>query len=300
MEPLFFVPFFEEKHWGGSNLASYFGKYPEGIRIGESWEVSPVQYRQTFVRSGEFAGNMVSELFKRNRELFGIDTPYFPFVIKILDVDSQCPVMIHGGGMKNDAGQTEGLYVIRAEEGSHIIAGTKLDNSLELFNAIAQETIMDSADVIETKKGDCFVVPAGVLHSIGAGHIIYEISSPLRESSQIYDWGRYSENNIESVLDSFKFGKTIGKAERKELLPGVTRLIRSELFSLDEIDATVEVKGKSSGVFNVYTALGRGVVTVEDSSYKYNSGDTFIITANTEEWTLTGGTLLKAYPPLQI
>ncbi|MDR3305162.1 MAG: hypothetical protein LBS85_03895 [Clostridiales Family XIII bacterium] len=296
MEPIFFVPFFEEKHWGGSRLSALFGKYPEGIRIAESWEMSAVQYRQTFVRNGKYTGYMLSELYKKNRELFGTESTYFPFVIKLLDFGEQSPAVIHGGGLKAGGEQYEGWYVVKAEAGAQMMTGTKLTNGLALFNAIAADTVMESAYVTEVHEGESFVAPPGILHSIGPGQVYYEISSPLRESSQIYNWGRLGEQPFEQALDAFRFGEPVKRQEQREILPGLVSLLETDLFRLEKVDAAEPVAFEKEAVFSVYTALIRGTITTDSGVYRFGGGDTFMIPANSESYAVTGGRLLKATP----
>jgi mannose-6-phosphate isomerase len=296
MQPIFFVPFFEDKPWGGTRLADLYGKYPAGIRIGESWELSAVQYRQTCVRNGRYVGYTLKDLYRAEPGLFGTETPYFPLVIKLLDVTGAMPTSIHGGGVKSDADQTDGAYVVEAGPGAWMKSGTQLSGAFELFQAMAGGTVESSAFETPVRAGDSFLVPSGILHSFGGGQILYQIASPLRESTLIHDMEATEDRELEKAFEAFRFGVSVTPEPQTETAPGVTRLFGTELFTVDKIDAVAPVDCSSGTVFTAYTALSRGAVHAGGHAYTYNSGDTFVIPAGEDAYQLVGGILLKATP----
>jgi mannose-6-phosphate isomerase len=304
MQPIFFVPFFEDRPWGGTRLVTLYGKYPAGIRIAESWELSAVQYRQTCVRAGRYVGYTLKDLYRAEPGLFGTGTPYFPLVIKLLDITGATPTSIHGGGVKSDADQTDGAYVIDAGPSAWLKSGTRLAGSFELFEAMVEDTVEISAFETPLRAGDAFVVPPGILHSLGGGQVLYEISSPLRESTLIHDMETTGSSELEKAFESFRFGVSLALETQTETAPGVTRLLETELFSLEKIDAADPVDQIGGPVFTAYTALSRGTVQAGGRAYVYNGGDTFLIPAcarmtggaGEDAYRLTGGVLLKATP----
>ncbi|GHU67675.1 mannose-6-phosphate isomerase [Clostridia bacterium] len=296
MQPIFFVPFFEDKPWGGNRLAELYGKYPSGIRIAESWELSAVQYRQTCVRAGLYVGYTLKDLYRAEPGLFGTKTPYFPLVIKLLDVTGRVPISVHGGGVKSDADQTDGAYVIEAGPEAWLKSGTRLSGTFELFRAMADGAVEDSAYEIPVKAGDSFLTPPGVPHAIGGGQVVYQIASPLRESTLIGDMETPSDRELEKAFEAFRFGVSLAPEIPTETAPGITRLLETELFSLEKIDAVEPVEQTCGSVFTAYTALSRGALQTGDRAYTYNGGDTFVIPAGGESYRLVGGVLLKATP----
>jgi mannose-6-phosphate isomerase class I len=297
MEPLFFDPFFEEKPWGGQGLNKLYAKYPFDINIGESWELSSVLYRQTFVRKGRYAGTMLSELYKRNRELFGTDTMFFPFLIKFFDAKEMLPVMVHGGGLKDDETQAMAVYIIDAEPGAKAAVGTTLKNSLELFNAIAHHTLGDSLNYLDIQVGDSFMIPPGTPYTLGGGVLGYSITTPLCEICNVYDWNCYNDFNIDKVIDSFRYDFTPSPAVPTPVGQGKELLIRGELFSLERIEAQTAVTECTDKYFSVYTSLSPGQIEYAGKSEAFRAGDTFIVPAGFGEFSLTGGTLIKVGLP---
>jgi mannose-6-phosphate isomerase len=296
MQPIFFVPFFEDKPWGGTRLVELYDKYPAGIRIAESWELSAVQYRQTCVRTGSFVGYTLKDLYRSEPKLFGTNEPYFPLVIKLLDVTGEVPTSIHGGGVKSDAGQTDGTYVIEAGPNAWLKSGTRLTGAFDLFKATVEGTVQDSAFEIPVHTGESFTGPPGILHSVGGGQVLYQIASPLRETTLIDDMETSESRELEKAFEAFRFGVSISPETQTETAPGITRLLETELFSLEKIDAAEPVDVICGSVFTAYTALARGTVQVNDHAYTYNGGDTFVIPAGEEAYRLDGGVLLRATP----
>jgi mannose-6-phosphate isomerase len=296
MEPLFFVPFFEEKPWGGDRLSRLYAKYPANIAIGTSWELSSVTYRQTFVRNGDFAGTMLSELYKSNPELFGTSTPYFPFVIKLIDASQTMPVLVHGGGLKSDNDQIEGIYVIDVDNPVKVVSGTSFRNNLELFNAIANNSLEENLKYIYVTSGDSFLIPPGILFALGGGMLTYSITTPLVETASVYDWGKYSGYSLDKVVDSFRFNESIDKFEQTASGQGREIILDSALFRVERIDAIVPSVEHSEDKFAVFTALAPGRIDYKGHAKKFRAGDSFLVPANFGDYTVTGGKLIKATP----
>jgi len=296
MEPIFFIPFFEEKPWGGDRLSKLYKKYPPGISIGESWELSSVTYRQTFVRNGEYTGTMLSELYKRHPEIFGTSTSYFPFVIKFIDAGRKLPLVVNGGGLKSDADQIEGNYVVQAVGPVSLVSGTNLKNNLELFNAIENNSLDNNLEYISVSDGDSFVIPPGLPHAIQSGALLYKIATPLLETSNVKDCGKYSGYDLDSMAITFRFEGHIEKFEQKEIEHGRTLIIDTERFCVEKIDSVVPVEENTDKTFVCYTSLAPGYIEKEGYKKSFRAGDTFIIPAGFGKYTLTGGLLLKAIP----
>lgn len=295
MEPFFFVPFFEEKSWGGKSLSEMYKKYPTDINIGESWELSPVLYRQTFVKDGQYAGMMLSDLYNEHRELFGTKSEYFPFVIKLIDAQDKLPVQVSGGDMKEPVVQSQAWYVVKAEPGAQLVVGANLKDGYELFNTIVNESLEDVLMYNEIKEGDTFFIPPGYLHAIGEGVLMYEISHPLKETTRIYDWGQYNEMHLDKVLDAFVFEEGIIKTKPRYVGKGREIILDSEFFKLEKIDATDGLEDETTDYFCAYTALSEGIIKYNNIQKEFRAGDTFVIPAGFGKYIIEDGTLIKAY-----
>ena len=299
MEPLFFIPFFEEKAWGGQRLSRLYAKYPAGIDIGESWELSSVLYRQTFVRDGNHSGVMLSELYKKYPEYFGTEEPYFPFVIKFVDARTAQPVLIHGSGMKDAGTQEEGVYIVEAQPAAKVVSGTKLESNIALFDAIAAENLESSLNYLEVDTGDSFIVKPGTLHALCGGVLAYTVTSPLAETGSVYDWGRSGDLRLDHVMDAIRYRDNISLAPQVDISEKCSLILRCERFALEKINASEPVNDQTEARFSVFTALAAGQINYAGRAKNFRAGDTFIVPAGFGAFTLTGGDLLKTTPLVQ-
>src|SRR5438445_13628004 len=95
--PLKFRPIFQERVWGGRNLERlYQKKLPEGVPIGESWEISDRPEAVSQIENGPLAGKDLHWLMENHgSELLGDAKPAagrFPLLIKILDAQDKLSI----------------------------------------------------------------------------------------------------------------------------------------------------------------------------------------------------------------
>ena len=160
--PLQFKPIFQERIWGGRNLAALFGKrLPANKRIGESWEIVDRPEAQSIVREGPLSGRSFHDLWVNFREeLFGKipDGPRFPLLIKLLDAQEKLSLQVHppqeiaeslGGEAKS-----EFWYVAAAEPNAEIFVGLRKSMTRDQFEgAVHSGTIADCVHAIRMKSG---------------------------------------------------------------------------------------------------------------------------------------------------
>jgi mannose-6-phosphate isomerase len=292
-EPIFFVPFFEEKPWGGQKLGELYSKFPPGIHIGMSWEVSPIQYRQTFVRNGVYSGTMLMQLYKEHRELFGTDTPYMPLVVKLIDAHDTMPVKVNGGGMKNDVTQTDLLYIVDADPLSQMVVGADLKDGLELFNAIATDSVADHLYHKNVKPEEAYAVPAGTLYALGAGVLALSVTTPLAETSNLYDWEAFGQLELDKAIDSFRYDFAVEKYPSYDVGVGRRVLVENDLFLMEKFESIEGISDNTGDKFAVFTALAHGRIEHDHGTCQYRAGDSFMMPAGSGNFTIYCSDLIK-------
>src|ERR1700747_1483289 len=99
IECLTFHPLYFERIWGGRKLQTYFDRsLPNGVRIGESWEIVDREDAQSIVSGAKFRGASLHEIWTNHRqEIFGDGYNFvrFPILIKILDASDVLSVQVH-------------------------------------------------------------------------------------------------------------------------------------------------------------------------------------------------------------
>ena len=82
-------------------------------------------------------------------------------------------------------------YVISTGEGAHLMSGlSRKITPEEYVRRIEDHTITDVLHDYKLTPGDVFFLPAGRIHSIGAGSFIAEIQQTSDLTYRIYDFGR--------------------------------------------------------------------------------------------------------------
>lgn len=202
-----FEPILKSTLWGGNRLASY--KHLSAIPaqpIGESWELSGVPGHESVVANGCLKGTLLPELLQQmGPELVGTDNyarfgNTFPLLIKFIDARLDLSIQVHPNdtlarARHNCPGKNEMWYIIDAEPGARLCAGlSKSIDASEYEQRIADHTIEDVLQFHQLHAGDVFYIPAGRVHSIGAGTLLAEIQQTSDITYRIYDFDRRDAN----------------------------------------------------------------------------------------------------------
>ena len=247
--PIRMIPAFrsgEATPWGGSKLRNLYGK-ETGEQTGESMEVSCIPT----LESTDPLGRKLPDLVREFREkLVGnyVDQP-FPLLLKLIDAKDQLSVQVHPGDEyaavqeHGKLGKTEAWLILDTPEGGgEIVCGIRPAVSLADLRAAcrAGSAVEPLLRRMRVQKGDVCYIPAGCVHSIGPGVVLYEIQESSDLTYRFYDWDRTAadgskrELHLEKALAVTNPRCTpmpirVGKAY------GIRRLLNEEKFTLDVI-----------------------------------------------------------------
>lgn len=198
-----FRPILKSVIWGGEKIAPYKGISTDLHRIGESWELSGLAGNVSVVAGGPDHGRPLSELLardgerllgRRNFARFGTE---FPLLVKFIDARRDLSIQVHPGdalaqelhGARN--GKTEMWYVVSADPDARLKVGFRREVTPEEYEAaVAGHTIAELLAEYRIAPGDLFFLPAGRVHTIGAGSFLVEIQQSSDITYRIYDYGR--------------------------------------------------------------------------------------------------------------
>ena len=219
-----FAPVFKEKIWGGDKIRTVLGKeYPGLANCGETWEVSAIESGESVVASGPLAGLGLRELVARYGPRLlgeGIYSKYgkeFSLLVKFISADDDLSIQVHPGDAMArryhaGRGKAEMWYVLDADPGAGLISGfirpVTREEYLGYFHSGHLEDILQRVPV---KKGDCFFLPPGRVHSIGRGILLAEIQQSSDITYRIYDFNRRDtsghprELHVEKALEAMDF-----------------------------------------------------------------------------------------------
>ena len=310
MYPLKFEPLLKSVVWGGDKIMPYKGMESTVKNVGESWELSAVSGNESVVANGEYAGRNIVELIKEYKadllgeKVYAESGDTFPILVKFIDARDDLSIQVHpddelaAARHNGSKGKTEMWYVVKADEGAHLMSGmSEKITPEEYVRRIEENTITDVLCDYKVSAGDVFFLPAGRVHSIGIGCFIAEIQQTSDITYRIYDFGRLGldgkprELHVEqskdavdySVLDDYKTSYTPEQNKPVSLVE--CNYFKTHLLDLTE---TVEVPVKVNDSFMIVICLeGNGKLT-DSNGYRLNlkQGETILVPACVDSITL--------------
>lgn len=326
-EPIFFNPIYKETIWGGTELRTRFNRpIAPGRTVGESWEVVSLGADQSMVAGGPFAGTALGRLVADSAdELLGTIETFgkFPLLYKFIDARDRLSVQVHPGDAQarengwGEFGKTECWFVVDAKKNARIVVGFKTDVTRErISRAIETASLHELLNVVPVKNGDVFFVPAGTVHAIMEGTVLYEIQETSDTTLRLYDWGRVDAAGKPRPLhvrDALTVIDTV--AHKNHLIPPITLEERGCLhsysaacryFAVEQYrflrDEEILLPAKQS--FSVFTVIN-GVIRLyyPAGSVDVRSGTTVVLPAVLRDVRVAGITgadfLLSSVPDLQ-
>ena len=202
--PFRFAPIYKDYLWGGARLRTRFGRTLPQEGIAESWEIVDRPQDESVVVNGPLRGRRLNEFVQhRCTDLFGTDfvachnPSRFPLILKYLDARLPLSVQVHPDDATtvamglNDYGKTETWIIVDAEPGSKLWIGTNRNYpKAELENAFQSGELERCLNEVPAKIGDCFFIPPGTLHALGAGIMVAEVQTNSDVTFRLFDWNR--------------------------------------------------------------------------------------------------------------
>ena len=204
LAPLPLDPVLVERIWGGARLGRLLDKpLPPDARIGETWE-SATEAR---IAGGPLAGQTLGAVARDfGPALVGtrarvMDDAPFPLLVKFIDAGAVLSVQVHPDDayaqsrLAEPFGKTEAWHVIAAEPGAVIYHGLRgVADAAGVVQALERGAIADHLCAVPVRPGDTLFTPAGTVHAIGAGIILYEIQQYSDATFRLYDWDRVGDD----------------------------------------------------------------------------------------------------------
>ncbi len=271
--PLKFKPRFIEKMWGGRKLETVLGKpLPAGKLIGESWEIydfSPGTIDQSAdwvsspIANGPHAGKTLHWAVTEFGTDLLADVPLvgpgqFPLLIKFLDAREDLSVQVHPdeayAATHRDAHlKSEAWYIVQHEPGARLLKGLTPGTTKEIFRRAIETGIVEShiqSKVV--KQGQCYYLPSGTIHALGAGILAAEVQTPSDTTFRVYDFNRMDPStgkprklHVEEALECIDFDAREEPQKRAHiggLHTTVTSLVTSPYFNLEKVRFTQGVQ----------------------------------------------------------
>ncbi len=283
--PLRFEPIYQYRLWGGRRLADLLtAPLPGDDPIGEAWILSDRDDHPSRVADGSLRGRTIAQLLEQFPEqvmgkLAG-RFRRFPLLLKFLDVREMLSVQVHP--TNSETAKTEAWVVLEAGTKSRIYAGLKPGTTAEVLrHALKEGTVADRLACFHPKPGDAVFNPAGMVHSLGGGVVVFEVQQNSDVTFRLFDWnhvdpktGQQRPLQVDQALACINFGQCAGGLVAP-VMETTSPVRRERLFHCDHFCLS-RVRGESP--FTVGAAAGPRVLVCIDGKGQLNhAGATYDI-----------------------
>ncbi len=285
--------------WGGEKLRTVYGKPIAEVPTGESLEISCIPGLESVDDAGVKLPELIAKYGARFAGKYAGET--FPLLLKFIDAAESLSVQVHpddayAGRVENGKlGKTEAWLILDAPAGSQLVYGIKAGTGLaELRTACeagaAVEKLLRKVDV---KPGDVCFIPAGCVHAIGAGIMLYEIQQSSDVTYRFYDWDRVDKNgnrrelHIDKALDVTDLDFTLDPIPAPDA--PVARVLDETYFTLDLMKVDGEQAVPAINHFGMLTVLeGELSLCWQGGCRKLAKGESLYVPCAVPALTLTG------------
>jgi mannose-6-phosphate isomerase len=300
--PLRFEPIYQYRLWGGRRLADLLNATLPSGPIGEAWILSDRDDHPSRVANGALKGQTIGELLKQFPEqLLGKLAGRFrrfPLLLKFLDAREMLSVQVHPADARTDllpageTGKTEAWVVLEAGTESRVYAGLKPGTTADdLRQSLATGTMADDLLRFTPKPGDGVFLPAGTVHSLGEGVVVFEVQENSDVTFRLYDWGHVDaktghprEVQIEQALACINF--TDGAAGLVTPMVETTKpveresLFQCEHFRVWRLRGHLPFAVGAAGVARVLVCIeGAGQIEHAGATYAVGKGNVTLLPA---------------------
>lgn len=313
--PLRFHHVYKDYPWGGTRIATRFGRTDTPPVCAESWEISAHPNGKSIVLDGPLAGMALDELSVFfGRSLLGSNSPNpnrFPLLFKIIDAHQNLSVQVHPspadptalpGDIKNEC-----WFLLDDTKTATLHAGFR--------DGIDEETLIKALQAgtprvdtmlrqLPVNKEESIFIHSGLVHAIGAGCLIYEVQQSADVTYRFYDWDRVDDQgrgrplHIAEALRSIDWGLPPVRLARPKAIseiPGLSFCVRTPYFTLYRLvpEKTMNLRTNWESFHVIFVDHGALLVSTKGGEVKVEEGTSVLIPAAADQYEvspLTSGT----------
>ena len=323
LDPFLVQPIFRNRVWGGDRLGPWlaptstssdpYQQCRSRSAVGEAWLIADLPATildgRTPIASGEDAGLTLHDLMQnpvQRRALMGralsqggLENAGFPLLLKILDAGQNLSVQVHpdlnySTLHPHSHMKSEMWFVLDANPGALIYRGIRPDITREQCERhIQQDTLLEIMVTHPARRGDCFWLPSGICHALGAGVLVAEVQTPSDTTFRMWDWGRNDPArplDLAAAMECLLLGEEQNLANLdRARTPNVVHsdsiaiegLVRTEWFDVERwsVKSNTPLRHDCIGVPVVWTILD-GQFHADSLPHPLHRGSTLILPAN--------------------
>lgn len=292
-------PVFRDYVWGGDRLR------PGHNPTAEAWMV----WEDDIIESGPLAGKTLGKAVSQyGTELLGIKSVErtgnrFPLLIKLLDCAQWLSLQVHPNDKQavqmeglGQFGKTEAWHILESQPDAKLIAGLKPNTQANILaESIRNGTVIDHLQYMPVSQGDTVFMPAGTLHALGPGLLVYEVQQASNWTYRVYDWGRPQTEKRQLHIE-----KSIQVARADFAAPVIPSpaygdgtihsLVKCEYFTLDMLSAAsnkIKLDTKAESFHAITIIEGKAILENGDEQVELGQFQTAVVSANTGSYEFT-------------
>lgn len=312
----------EEKKLVPFRLCTLLDEYSWGS---EEWHLADLGWRDTVVRDGWLAGNLMDEIMETYLDRVTGDGVFewygrqFPFCVKTLQLCGRLPLTVCPGDelaaeRYDSLGKEKFWYVLSASPETKIFMGLrKTVTASDFMEACADGNVEALLNAAPVKAGAFYHIPPGVPHCLSGKATVLEIAESSALDFRLCDWGAgacggsvpesgdpdFGLGLVEALdflnLDKFPPEALLGynlDGRREGDPENVFRLVSLPQFSVNRIDLKDPVRITAGvGASCVAYSCISGMLSVKDpesgdAPVMVKAGETVLVPAECDDFTL--------------
>ena len=228
----------------------------------------------------------------------------FPLLIKFIDAHQDLSIQVHptdeiAHRQGKPRGKTEMWYVMDSAPTAKLYNGLKMQITPDEYKQMVEsDTICDALAQYDVREGDCFFIPAGRIHAIGAGCYLAEIQQTSDVTYRIYDYGRRDKDgnlrqlHTKEAAESINY--TVLNDYRQQYEPRKNEgqlLVECPYFNtaVYDLDEPMTIDYSELDSFVILIGLkGEGMLTVDGEEVAFRAGESILLPAHIKEVRTTG------------
>lgn len=290
-------PQYREYVWGGTHLRP-------GKKTAEAWII----HEGNRILSGPFEGMTLAEAAEVNgAALLGSKSlnrtgNRFPLLIKLLDCADWLSLQVHPNNEQaarlegaGQFGKTEAWHILHASENAEILCGFRPGvTNEEIYQSVRDGSILSVIQHVPMQTGDTVFIPAGTVHALGPGLLVYEVQQTSDITYRVFDWNRpasagrkiHIEQSL-AVLDPTALGNPLAG---RSFSDGTQEcLVQCPYFKLDLINLEQKTLPLDTELdyFHILTVV-EGALTISGDGWEMRKEkyETILVPASTGKYTL--------------
>lgn len=302
MEIFKLIPAGKDYLWGGTKLKTAYGKNIPITPLAETWECSVHPDGLSIIANGSNKGKSLKDVLQEHPEYLGTKFAHnseLPILVKLIDAEQNLSVQVHPDdeyAMKHEDqnGKSEMWYIVDAADDASIVYGFEHAVTKEILqNAVKEGTLSKQLHKVAVKKGECYYIPAGTVHAIGAGCLIAEVQQSSNVTYRVYDYDRVDKNGqkrelyFDKAVEVMQMQPSQNVRRKPKLvkyfpLCSVQELCSCKYFSVERIEAQ---KNYEFTVFDesfqvVLCLDGSGIAVTGEDKHSFTKGDCLFVPAS--------------------